>query len=73
MAVTLMLFVRLPKALTSARVKQALKEMGNTAKTLTSATWSTMVAVYTNATIYQGIIAALATTASIWHTMDTTV
>lgn len=32
MAVTLMLFVRLPKAHTSARVKQALKEMENTAK-----------------------------------------
>lgn len=32
MAVTLMLFVRLLKALTSAHVKQALKEMGNTVK-----------------------------------------
>lgn len=34
MAVTLMLFVRLPKAHTSARVKQALKEMENTAKVM---------------------------------------
>lgn len=34
MAVTLMLFVRLPKAHTSARVKQALKEMENTAKVI---------------------------------------
>lgn len=32
MAVTLMLFVRLPKARTSARVKQDLKEMENTAR-----------------------------------------
>lgn len=36
MAVTLMLFVRLPKALTSAHVKQALKEMGNTVKVIVS-------------------------------------
>lgn len=34
MAVTLMQFVRLPKAHTSARVKQALKEMENTAKVM---------------------------------------
>lgn len=34
MAVTLMLFVRLPKAPTSARVKQALREMENTAKVM---------------------------------------
>lgn len=34
MAVTLMPFVRLPKAHTSARVKQALKEMENTAKVM---------------------------------------
>lgn len=34
MAVTLMLFVRLPKAHTSARVKQALKEMENTVKVI---------------------------------------
>lgn len=34
MAVTLMLFVKLPKAPTSARVKQALKEMETTAKVM---------------------------------------
>lgn len=33
-AVTLMLFVRRPKAHTSARVKQGLKEMENTAKVM---------------------------------------
>ena len=34
MAVTLMLFVRLPKAHTSVHVRQALKEMENTAKVI---------------------------------------
>lgn len=34
MAVTLMPFVRLPKSRTSARVKQALKEMENTVKVM---------------------------------------
>lgn len=34
MAVTSMPFVRLPKARTSARVKQALEETGNTAKVM---------------------------------------
>lgn len=34
MAVTLMLFVRLPRAHTSARVKQALREMENTVKVI---------------------------------------
>lgn len=73
MAVTLMLFVRLLKAHTSARVKQALKEMENTVKTLMNATWSTMVAVYMNATIFQAITAALVMMGSIWHMMDITV
>lgn len=58
-AVTLMLFVKIPKALTSARAKQALKEMENIVKTLMSATLNTMVAVYMNVTTYQEITVAL--------------
>lgn len=73
MAVTLMLFVRLLKALTSARVEQALKEMENIAKTPMNVTWSTMVAVYMSATTSQAIIAALVMMDSIWHMMDITV
>lgn len=60
MAVILMLFVKMPKAHTSARVKQALKGMVNIVKTLMNAIWSTMVAVCTNVTTYQAIIVALA-------------
>lgn len=60
-AVTLMLFVKILLPRTSARVKQALKGTANSAKTLMNAISSTMVAVYTNVTTYQAIIAALAT------------
>lgn len=42
-------------------------------QTSMNATWSTMVAAYTSATIYQAIIAALVMTDSIWHMMDITV
>lgn len=43
-----------------------------TSQTLTSATWRTMVAVYTSAPIYQAIIAALVMMDSIWLMMDIT-
>lgn len=73
MAVTLMLFVRLHKALTSACVKQDLKETGSTAKILMNVTWTTMAVVSMSATTYQAITAALVMMASIWHTTDITV
>ena len=44
-----------------------------TSQTSMNATWSTTVAVYTSAPIYQAIIAALVMTDSIWHMTDTTV
>lgn len=73
MAVTLTLFVKRPKTLISARVKQVLKAMENSVKILMNVTWSTMGVVCMSATTHQAIIAALVMMGFIWHTMDITV